>query len=221
MNSDALTTALPSSLLNEAALAKNLIAALTKLQHRAVDKELLDDSVPLAADAKPESFFGFSIGVYHFMVAASCFCEVFVDTAIASIPNAPSSLVGLSNVRGVLIPIYQLHSAWAFEQPKKSIIFSVGRGESAVGILIDSLPISLAVLASQRHATSKHEHALSQQIVPSNFVESNLVDAHYCINQCHWLKLNGVELGAQLLAMAKQPHKSHAYLSAGHEPAYS
>jgi len=215
MNNDALTTAPPSSSLNQEALAKNLISALTKLQHRAVDKELLDGSVPLAADAKPESFFGFSIGSYHFMVAASCFCEVFVDTAIASIPNAPSCLVGLSNVRGVLIPIYQLHSALELEQPKKVIIFLVGKGEAAVGLLIDSLPISLMASASQRQTTSKQENSVLKQ-----FVQSEIEVSYYFVGQRDWLLLNGIAMGTQLLAVANQPHRSLVALAAAREPAF-
>lgn len=211
MNKDAITSVSSNASLTQDALEKNLIAALTKLQHAVFEKELLGSSVPLAADAKPEFFFGFSIGSHHFMVAASCFCEVLVDTAIASIPNAPSCLVGLSNVRGVLMPIYQLHSALELELPKKLIIFAVGKGDAAVGILVDSLPISLQVSASQRQAASKQENSVLQQLVASQ----------YFFGQQHWLGLNGVELGAQLLALANQSHKPHAYLSAGRELAYS
>lgn len=211
MNNDAITAVLPNSSLSQEALEQNLIAALTRLQHTAFEKELLGGSAPLAADAKPESFLGFSIGAYHFMVAASCFCEVLVDTAIASIPNAPSCLVGLSNVRGVLMPIYQLHSALELELPKKLIIFAVGKGDAAVGILIDSLPISLSVSASQRQAASKQKNPVLQQLIAS----------HYFSGQQHWLGLNGIELGAQLLALANQSHKPHTYLSAGREFAYT
>ena len=211
MNNDAIVATPSSTALTQVTLEKNLIAALTRLQHTAFDKELLVSRVPVAPDAKPETFFGFSIGTYHFMVAASCFCEVFVDTAIASIPNAPSCLVGLSNVRGVLMPIYQLHSALDLELPKKLIIFAVGKGESAVGILIDSLPISLLLSSSQRQAASKEENPVLQQ----------LVAFHYFSGQQHWLKLNGVELGTQFLALANQSHKPHAYLSASSELAYS
>lgn len=211
MNKDA-TTSIPSSAsLIQEALEKNLIAALTKLQHTAFEKELLGSSVSLAADAKPESYFGFSLGGYHFMVASSCFCEVFVDAAIASIPNAPDCLVGLSNVRGVLMPIYQLHSALELEQPRKSIIFSVGKGDAAVGVLIDSLPISLQISPSQRQPGSKQENPVLQSLIAS----------HYFSGQQLWLGLNGFELGSQLLVLANQSHKLHAYLSAGRELAYS
>jgi chemotaxis signal transduction protein len=211
MNNDVLSSVQNPALSKQAALEENLIAALTKLQHATFAKDLLAGSAPLAEDAKPEAFFGFCIGTYHFMVAANCVCEVLVETAIAAIPNAPSCLVGLSNVRGVLMPIYQLHSALALAPPKKIIIFSVGKGDAAVGILIDALPISLMVSALQRHAVSPSEKLLLQ----------SLVQAHYRVDQQLWLRLDGVELGAQLLVVAGQSPPSLGYISARPEAAYS
>ena len=87
---------------------KNLIAALNRLQNTLFDTEFLDANTHLADDLPPEPFFGFVIGDYSFIVSAKCFCEVFVDTPIAALPNSPESLVGLSNLRGVLLPVYKI-----------------------------------------------------------------------------------------------------------------
>lgn len=211
MNKDANISVSSKNSVTQDALEKNLISALSRLQYTAFEKAFLGGGVPLAENAKPESFFGFSVGSYHFMVAASCFCEVLVDAAIASIPNAPSCLVGLSNVRGVLIPIYQLHSTLSLELPKKVNIFLVGKGDSAVGVLIDGLPISLLISASQRHAVTQQESAVLQP----------LIAFQYFSGQQHWLGLNGLELGPQLLALASQPNKSNTYFSSGREFSYS
>lgn len=201
MNNDATTSALSNQLPTQEALQNNLINALTRLQHTVFEKEFLDDGVALNADTKPEAFFGFGIGRLQFMVAASCFCEVFVDTAIAAIPNSPSCLVGLSNIRGVLMPVFQIHSTLDIQLVKKPIIFAVGKGDSAVGLLIDSLPVSLSLAAYQREKVSRQDNALLQQ----------LVNATYFSNQSHWLLLNGNTLGAQLLAMTNRMQKSNTH----------
>lgn len=191
-------------------LQNNLISALTRLQYTEFEKELLDGNQSQEADAKPESFFGFDIGNYHFMVSASCFCEVFVETAIAPVPNAPTSLVGLSNIRGVLIPVYQIHSALNIQLPKRNIIFVVGKGESSIGLLIDSLPISLSLSAHQREAVLKQENDLLQQFVQQNYFAS----------QNHWLLLDGARLARQLVSMASVIHKSNTSLSIAGASAY-
>jgi chemotaxis signal transduction protein len=208
MINDVTTSTVPAP--SHDALAKNLIAALTKLQQRDFEKELLDGGAPLTPDAKAAHYFGFSIGSHHFMVAASSFCEVFVDTPIAAMPNAPSCLAGLVNVRGVLMPVYQLHSALKVDSPKKFIIFSVGKGESAVGVLIDGLPISLEASAYQRQAPSVQEQRVLQQFSQT----------HYFVNQHHWLLFDGAVLSSQLVAFANESYKSQMCLSAGVDPAY-
>lgn len=192
MNNNAINSAPLGQLLTQEALQNNLVHALTRLQHTVFEKEFMDGGAIQDADARPEAFFGFGIGSMQFMVAASCFCEVFVDVAIASVPNAPDCLVGLSNIRGVLIPIYQIHTALNVQKLRKTIIFVIGKGEAAVGLLIDSLPVSLSLAAYQREAVNKQENALLQQLVKAN----------YFANQNHWLLLNGSSLGTQLLATA-------------------
>lgn len=177
-------------------LQKNLINALTRLQHTAFEKEFLDAGLVLDENSKLESFFGFGIDQYKLMVAASCFCEVFVDTEIAAVPNAPDCLFGLSNIRGVLIPIYQLYTQLNLSLPKKAFIFVVGKGESAVGLLVDALPVSLSLSAFQREPL-KQTHPLLQKLAASEYK----VGAH------HWLLLEGKELGAHLLALANHSQR--------------
>ena len=198
MNKDEKNSA--SQNLTQETLQNNLINALNRLQHTAFEKEFLSGDVVTDADAKPESFFGFGVGIYNFMVMASCFCEVFVETTIASVPNAPESLVGLSNIRGVLIPVYQIHTELKVQLPKKSIIFVLGKGDAAVGLLIDSLPVSLSLSAYQYEIVTKQENPLLQKIVQKN----------YFSNSTHWLLINGHELGHKLLVMASSISKSTA-----------
>jgi len=190
MNNDALDSAYRN--LTQEALQHNLITALNRLQHTAFEKEFLSGGIEVDLHSKPESFFGFGIGHYHFMVKASCFCEVFVETAIAPVPNAPESLAGLCNIRGVLIPVYQIHSALKLQLPKKPIIFVIGKGEAAIGILIDSLPVSLSLSVHQHETLVKQDNKLLQQ----------LIEERYFANSNHWLLLKGAELGRQLLVIA-------------------
>jgi chemotaxis signal transduction protein len=211
MNNDVIDSAPLNQPAIQAALQNNLIKALTRLQHRLLEKEFLNDSAIVDADAKPESFFGFGLGSHQFMVAASCFCEVFVETAIAAVPNSPPSLVGLSNIRGVLMPVFQLHTALNIQLPQKPIIFAIGKGEAAVGLLIDALPVSLSLSAYQREAAHK----------PTNLVLQKIVKASYFASPNHWLLLEGTALGAQLLSMANQSYKSTTRLSVAHDAALS
>ena len=209
MNQDSLNTTITREVLEQ-----NLIAALTRLQNIAFDAEFLDAKNKLIDELPPEPFLGFSIGTHSFIVSATCFCAVFVDTPIASVPNAPDCLMGLSNIRGVLVPVYQLHSSLGKELPKKHTIFCIGKGDSAIGILIDGLPVSFSLSAHQRHATLDCKEAVLQP----------LIQASYLSNQTKWYLVDGNAVGGQLQVMADQANqsrKSSARTTSSYELAHS
>lgn len=179
--------------MSESALELNLISALGKLQHLALDKEFLSNKENIAPEFVPEQYFGFCIGQYNFVVHASFFCAVFIETPIAAVPNSPEALVGLSNIRGALTPIYQLHTAFGYPQPKKQFIFSIGKGDKAIGLLIDALPISLSLCAQDQ---------VSNQSSPENLQLRALVKHFYFAENKLWHLLNGESLGQQLVEIA-------------------
>lgn len=182
---------------DQESLQRNLIDALCKLQHSVVDKELLGDTSQQDERARSESFFGFSIGVCHFVVQASCFCEVFVDIPVAALPNSPMCLYGLCNVRGILMPVYQLHQTFNVDLPSKPIILSVGKGEHAIGLLVDNLPLSLSLGSKQQQALSVLDNQLLQLLVQRAF----------WANDMQWYALNGFTLGSQLMTVATRVHQ--------------
>lgn len=191
-------------------LEKNLIDALTRLQHTAFDNVFASDKAKQVEELPPESFLGFVIGDFHFIVKATYFCEVFVDTPIAALPNAPECLAGLSNIRGVLMPVYQLHSAFKFNRPKKITIFCIGKGDAAIGLLVDELPISLSLSAHERNAHVECKDALLQ----------HLIKASYFFKHREWLLVNGQVIAEQLQKVAAQSHKISTPIKATQDTGY-
>lgn len=183
------------------ALELNLIKALGKLQHTIIDQEFLDGDKPVVAEVLPEPFFAFHIGQYNFVVNASCFCEVFVDTHIAALPNSPALLRGLCNLRGVLMPVYQLHQSLDAPAPKKSIIFCIGKGDQAVGLLIDALPVSLSLRSTERVLKDTIAHPVLDSITDAAYFSTNKV----------WNLIDGQTIGEQLRANALQEHQNYTH----------
>jgi chemotaxis signal transduction protein len=182
-------------------LELNLIKALGKLQHTIIDQEFLDGDSPAVAEVLPEPFFAFHIGQYQFVVNANCFCEVFVDTHIAALPNSPNLLRGLCNLRGVLMPVYQLHQALDASAPKKSIIFCIGKGDQAIGLLVDALPVSLPLRSTERVP----KDAVAQPILDS------LIDATYFSANKVWNLIDGHTIGELLRTNALQEQQSYPH----------
>jgi chemotaxis signal transduction protein len=203
-----------STTISQETLEKNLIAALNRLQHTVLDTELLGNNTTLADELPPEPFLGFAIGAYSFMVSAKCFCEVVVDTPIACLPNAPEYLVGLTNHRGVLVPVYQIHSALNSKLPKKNTIFCIGKGDSAIGILIDSLPTSFSLSAQQRLTSTASKNGAEAFLQP-------FVMASYLSNQTEWYLLDGNAFAGQLQTVVSQAHKFSSRKKNNYESARS
>ncbi len=92
--------------------------------------------------------YGFQVGHLHFLIKASSGSEVVQHAAIFSLPGSPSHLLGLLNLRGNLVPVFDLRIALALEhQPQSSnLVLILDKGEQAVGIVIDGFPQPLQAL---------------------------------------------------------------------------
>ncbi len=87
--------------------------------------------------------YGFQIGHLHFLIKASSGSEVVQHAAIYSLPGSPSHLLGLLNLRGNLVPVFDLRIALDIErqaQPAQHLVLILDKGEQAVGIVIDGFP---------------------------------------------------------------------------------
>lgn len=188
-------------------LEQTLIDALSRLQHADVDKVLLTDQERLGVELIREQHFGFSIGQKHFVVKASCFCEVFSGLPVAPIPNAPPVLAGLCNVRGVLVPVYRLHQEWALAAPHKPYVFCIGKGDKAVALLVDRLPISIELADQDRVA----DDTLEQDTALASLVE----DTFLARGVTHY-RIAGESLGTQLLALANRRQSESARAGMAH-----
>ena len=109
--------------------------ALTRFQP---SKDLAEGIVP---DLQ-RSRYGFRIGGFGLIIGLDTTSEVIDQLPIYSIPNTPMWLLGLINLRGNLVPVFDLkvlldieHSS---DQQRKLLI--LGEGEKAVAIPIDHLP---------------------------------------------------------------------------------
>jgi chemotaxis signal transduction protein len=72
--------------------------------------------------------------------------EALEPTRIAPVPHAPPWLVGMMNLRGNPVAVFDLHTALALPRndgSQRTFVLVLGKGERAVGLLIDGLPRAL------------------------------------------------------------------------------
>ncbi len=91
--------------------------------------------------------YGFIIGNTGFLIAEETLSEVVKNTSIYPIPNTKAWMRGLINLRGNLVPVYDLDLLLGYsEEPSKyTNLLVLGKGSMSVGILIKKLPKSCEI----------------------------------------------------------------------------
>ena len=112
--------------------------ALTRFKARPVQNT---DSQELLLGQRVERF-GFRLGDHGLLIGEQTISEVLDPLPIYSVPNTSTEWLGLVNLRGNLVPIYNLSAilGWQRKLSAKTMMLFLGQGETMVGILIDGLP---------------------------------------------------------------------------------
>ncbi|MFZ6658490.1 chemotaxis protein CheW [Undibacterium sp. TJN19] len=95
--------------------------------------------------------YGYRVGSLNLLVKAEVGSEVIRPQAIAPLPGAAAFLLGLINVRGNLVPMFDLGlilGGRRTEMNATKLFLILDKAENAVGMVIDSYPQPLSGLRS-------------------------------------------------------------------------
>ncbi len=123
-----------------------LVPPSEALNRQFIDPTQDEDEKNLAASEGQESVIrrlGFRIGEIGLLIAPNTFSELTDPLPICPVPNTTAWLLGLVNLRGNLLPVFDMSALLSMEkdEDKKPILLILGQGEAAAGILIDELPV--------------------------------------------------------------------------------
>jgi twitching motility protein PilI len=90
--------------------------------------------------------YGFRIGDLGLLIGADTVSEVLEKTPIFAIPRTPAWLTGLLNLRGNLVPVFdlKLFLRLQHESDQKRYVLVLDRGDTTVATLIEGLPQGVA-----------------------------------------------------------------------------
>lgn len=105
------------------------------------------ESVAPSSEALPSAAPGlarhaFRIGELNLLTPQGTFCEVMELPSIARVPNSASWLLGLANLRGAVVPVFDLARAFGLRTaaPADTRLLVMDEGDKAVAVVIDGLP---------------------------------------------------------------------------------
>lgn len=95
-----------------------------------------------AKAANKELRYGFSIGKLNFIYDVQIACELVKGAAIYSVPNTPIWMLGLINLRGGLVPVFNLEKYFDLKEDADThkLLLVLGKGEKAVAFQLKKYP---------------------------------------------------------------------------------
>ncbi|SMN12473.1 hypothetical protein SPBRAN_1128 [uncultured Candidatus Thioglobus sp.] len=128
---------------------------------------------------------GINIGEQNLLFDKNILCEVALNTEIHPIPNMPRWLHGVINLRGNLVPVFEINTFLTenVQRNKKNIIFVINKGANAIGLLIDKLPVTLEIDETNEILLNTYEEKTPE-------IFSGCINKIYALNTDVWLEID-------------------------------
>jgi len=129
--------------------------------------------------------YGYQISDMNFLVPENTISEVIQNPNIFSLPNSPSWIEGLINIRGNIIPVMSINKylkTHTNEKLTNILVLDKSDNENAIAIMINNLPISLEI----------NDSKTCTDTYPDELLE--FTDAGFEQNNMAWVEFNPQKL---------------------------
>lgn len=119
-----------------------------------------------------------SLGKETFAIDLRQVCEVFEPESITPVPGMPAALVGVTNLRGTILPLADVRAALGVSvsvMPKYAVV--VRHGPQQVGILVEDVPEIRTIQLDDQVAPSTRTAAERRPIFSGSFKTENKLSA--------------------------------------------
>ncbi len=118
----------------------------------------INDSLQLSQDSDKQQRQGFCVADYNFMIRFEDGNQIMQMPEVYPVPNAPSWFLGISNIHGRTIAVFDLKNYFNGntqvtnhnqvvnkKQTTQSMLFIIGHGEDVAGLVIEGIPQRLDI----------------------------------------------------------------------------
>ncbi|MFT5083511.1 MAG: hypothetical protein ACI9Y1_001556 [Lentisphaeria bacterium] len=155
------------------------------------DSNDTEESSASFLDTSKDRRYGFCIGGLNFLVPKGTYCELLLDIRTATLPNSPKIVAGLSNLRGNIVMVYNIHSLLNLPHPKNKFSLLIGQPKNGAILIIDAKPSLIDV------TELRNENPL---IPEDNFLFES-IKSSYAVGSVSWLTLEPGKLFKTLTQM--------------------
>jgi len=88
---------------------------------------------------------GFKIDSLGLLLPSSTISELLTNLSVCSLPNTNQTLYGMGNLRGNIIPVFDLRYLFGMADCPQKYFLVIGEGEGAVAVLLDEVPMQIEI----------------------------------------------------------------------------
>lgn len=124
---------------------------------------------------RPYTRYGYKIANINFLVPETTVSEVIQSPNIFYLPNSPSWIEGLINIRGNIIPVMnigKLLKNYNNEESTSVLVLNKTDNNSAIAIMINDLPVSLEI--GELKVTTNEKPEILQDYIKDGFNQNNI-----------------------------------------------
>lgn len=161
-----------------------------------------------SVNAHEEQYVTFTVGDEEYGISILAVREIRGWTQESRLPNLPEFVRGVINLRGIIIPIFDLRARFgggATEVTRRHVVVVVQVGERTRGILVDAISDILAIGPSD----IKPPPDLDTTLVDTQFLSGLYTADNRMVTLLNIQRLFAVETGDDELAVAALPASEH------------
>jgi twitching motility protein PilI len=124
---------------------------------------------------------GFRIGGLRLMVRYEDGSELADMPPVSRLPNAPAWFLGMTNLHGSLVPVFDLAARWGTQHDAQArpMLLVLGHGARRAGLVIDGLPVRLKPGSADRLDDAAEPAALAGCVQATHRIDGHdWIDIH-------------------------------------------
>lgn len=159
------------------------------MNHPAIAETAAEDRGKPAARGEQVQFLTFTIGEEEYGVDIMKVREIKAWTEATRLPNSPEYMLGVMNLRGLIIPIFDLRCRFGMGHTKaheKNVVIIIAVGSRTIGILVDTVSDILTTHSSEIKPAPKMETVEDEYLNGLISIEERMVallDVEYLFNE--------------------------------------
>jgi len=148
-----------------------------------------NNAAPLPLNENVKSMWsgiGFRIAQYRFVVSTDLVREIMKYPAVSQVPGSKEWVRGIANIRGNLLPIFDLHGfleAILTSVKRETRVLSIAQGKLNAGLIVDEI-----------YGMKYFDQSLFDSQIEHNVIWNNFFSGGYQLDGENWVVFNMQEL---------------------------